>query len=125
MKERGLGLAREPVGHAASGSGMNALLIGKELGDVESQLAGFKQQNGLIDLKETARSVLTETTTARQASLTAETQLNVAKYLNDYLADHSNDRDLIPLFARHRHSKSAVRMLYELGFLVPTTVKAG
>ena len=31
----------------------------------------------------------------------------------------------IPLFARHRHSKSAVRMLYELGFLVPTTVKAG
>ncbi|MCI7315975.1 MAG: polysaccharide biosynthesis tyrosine autokinase [Bacteroidales bacterium] len=72
------------------------VLIGKELGDVESQLAGFKQQNGLIDLKETARSVLTETTTARQASLTAETQLNVAKYLNDYLADHSNDRDLIP-----------------------------
>lgn len=72
------------------------VLIGKELGDVESQLAGFKQQNGLIDLKETARSVLTETTSARQASLTAETQLNVAKYLNDYLADHSNDRDLIP-----------------------------
>lgn len=71
-------------------------IIGRELSSVESQLASFKKRNQLVDFDKTSQAVLTETQTARQQSLQAETQLNVARYLNDYLHNHGNGHDLIP-----------------------------
>lgn len=71
-------------------------IIGSELSNVESQLASFKKRNQLIDFTTTPQTILTQTTQARQQSLEMETQLNVAKYLNDYIHNHTNDHDLIP-----------------------------
>ena len=71
-------------------------IIGSELSSVESQLASFKKRNQLIDFTTTPQTILTQTTQARQQSLEMETQLNVAKYLNDYIHNHTNDHDLIP-----------------------------
>lgn len=71
-------------------------IIGSELSSVESQLASFKKRNQLVDFDKTAQAVLTETSSARQQSLQAETQLNVARYLDEYLHSHSNSHDLIP-----------------------------
>lgn len=71
-------------------------IIGNELSSVESQMASFKKRNQLVDFDKTSQAVLTETSAARQQSLQAETQLNVARYLDEYLHDHGNNHDLIP-----------------------------
>ena len=71
-------------------------LIGAELGNVESRLADFKRRNQIVDYESAAQAMTSQTLSARQTSLQAETQLNVARYLADYLADHANDHDLIP-----------------------------
>lgn len=71
-------------------------IIGSELSNVESQLATFKKRNQLLDFSQTSQVVLTETSSARQQSLQIETQLNVARYLDEYLHSHSNNHDLIP-----------------------------
>lgn len=71
-------------------------LIESELSSVENQLADFKRQNRIIGLEHTAQTAVTESAAARQKSLQIETELNVANYLNDYLASHSASHDLIP-----------------------------
>ena len=69
-------------------------IISSELSNVESQLATFKKRNQLLDFSQTSQAVLTETSSARQQSLQVETQLNVARYLDEYLHSHSNNHDL-------------------------------
>lgn len=71
-------------------------LIGNELGSVENKLADFKKRNKIVDYESSAKAMAAQTLDAHQASLECETQLNVAQFLADYLADHSNDHDLIP-----------------------------
>ena len=72
-------------------------LIGGELSNVEDRLADFKRRNQIVDYESTAKAMADQTLDARQQSLQIETQLNVARYLSDYVADHANDRDLIPV----------------------------
>ncbi len=71
-------------------------LIGSELSDVEDKLAAFKKKNQLLDFDKTSAAVISETSAARQQSLQAETQLRVAQYVGDYIADNANSHDLIP-----------------------------
>lgn len=71
-------------------------LIGRELSEVEDKLAAFKKKNQLLDFDKTSAAVITETSAARQQSLAAETQLRVAQFVGDYIADNANSHDLIP-----------------------------
>lgn len=71
-------------------------LISRELTTVENQMAGFKKDNNIVDFDNTTREVLSQASTARQQSLAIETQLNVAQYLSEYLANQANEHDLIP-----------------------------
>lgn len=71
-------------------------IIESELSRVETELADFKKQNRMVDFQSTSKAVIDQTTDAHQQTLQAETQLNVAKYLGEYLTDHANDQDLIP-----------------------------
>lgn len=71
-------------------------LIGSELSRVESQLASFKKQNQIVDFTASPQTIVSESSDARKRSLEVETQLNVARYLSDYLSNHTNDHDLIP-----------------------------
>lgn len=71
-------------------------LIGTELSEVENNLASFKKRNSLLDFETTAQSITQESSRAHQKTPEAETQLNVAEYLHNYLNNQTNERDLIP-----------------------------
>ena len=71
-------------------------LIGSELSDVENQMANFKQNNRIVDLQSSAQAYLSESAAARSKTIELETQLQVAKYLQDYLHDQGKAHQLIP-----------------------------
>lgn len=71
-------------------------LISHELGSVETKLADFKRQNNIVDFSNSAKAMVDQTAEAREKSLQIETQINVAHYLDEYLAAESNEHDLIP-----------------------------
>ena len=72
-------------------------LIGSELSAIEKGLADFKENNHIIDFKETAKAYSLESSKAREATIEAETQVEVAKYLQDFLGNHSHATDVIPV----------------------------
>lgn len=71
-------------------------LIGAELNEVENNLADFKKRNKVVDFESSVQTIMQESSSARQKALLVETQLNVARYLYDYLNSHTNDHSLIP-----------------------------
>ena len=71
-------------------------IIGAELSNVEGEMAKFKQQNHLVNLQQTAQAVVSEAANARNKVIEAETQLQVARYLLEFLRDQSKAKQLIP-----------------------------
>lgn len=71
-------------------------LIGSELSEVENEMASFKQSNRIVDLQSSAQTYLSESAAARSKTIELETQLQVAKYLQDYLHDQGKAHQLIP-----------------------------
>ena len=71
-------------------------IIGAELSSVEGEMAKFKQQNHVVNLQQTAQAVVNEAANARNKVIEAETQLQVARYLLDFLRDQSKNKQLIP-----------------------------
>lgn len=71
-------------------------LIGQELTQVENRLASFKQQNQVVDFEKAAGTVTSQTADARQQALQLETQLSVARYLQEFLQNNSNEHQIIP-----------------------------
>ena len=67
-----------------------------ELGGVEDELAGFKQRNGLVDIKANADIFLNQTAAARQRTIQAESQYSLVQYLVDYVKRNSQGFNLIP-----------------------------
>jgi len=72
-------------------------LIGSELSKVENQLADFKQRHRIIDFETSAQLFAQEGSSARRQSLALETQLEVAKYLAEFLRNSSHQGDVIPV----------------------------
>lgn len=71
-------------------------LIHQELSEVEGQMADFKQNSGLVDIKANSDAFLTQSTTARQRTIQAEMQYSLVQYLVDYLSENSGGKNLIP-----------------------------
>ncbi len=71
-------------------------LIHSELSDVEGQMADFKQNNGLVDLKASSEAFITQSTAAHQRTIQAETQHAMIEYLVDYLSQNLSEGKLIP-----------------------------
>lgn len=71
-------------------------IIGAELSNVEGEMANFKQQNNVVNLQQTAQAVVNEAANARNKVIEAETQLQVARYLLEFLRDQSKSKQLIP-----------------------------
>lgn len=71
-------------------------LIHQELSEVEGQMAEFKQNSGLVDIKANSEAFLTQSTSARQRTLQAEMQYSMVQYLVDYLTENSKGNSLIP-----------------------------
>ena len=71
-------------------------LIHKELNDVEGQMADFKQNSGLVDIKASSDAYITQSNSARQRTVQAETQYSMVQYLVDYLSQNVAAGGLIP-----------------------------
>lgn len=74
-------------------------LISRELSQVEGELAQFKQNHRLVDLKQNSTAYIEQSRVARERSLQLESQLGVVQFLQDYLKGSSQGNDLIPSLA--------------------------
>ena len=72
------------------------IIISRELGGVETELETFKRDNRIMDISSTASSYMSESQQSNSQVLELETQLRLARYIKDYLEDHTKGTDLIP-----------------------------
>lgn len=71
-------------------------LVGAELGEVEGNLASFKERNRLIDFNQNANAFISRSTDARKHTVELESQQVVVRYLMDYLKSSANGNNLVP-----------------------------
>ena len=71
-------------------------IISKELGAVDQDIESFKKNNQLFDLETEATRVLTESTKYKTEGLGVENQIQIAKYIRDYLRNDKKGAALIP-----------------------------
>ena len=72
------------------------LIINRELGSTESELATFKQRSGLTNLVSDAQIALQEKSRYEQRLAENATQLNLVQDLHNYLLDTNNINEAIP-----------------------------
>lgn len=72
------------------------VIIGQELGDVESNLESFKRANQVLDISQSASMYMGESQKYSTDALQLETQLRLAQYIKDYLIDPAKEVELIP-----------------------------
>lgn len=71
-------------------------LIEEELSVAEAEVEQYKENYGIVDLASEAGLYLTESAEYRKRVAEIETQLNLVKYISDYISDESKANDLIP-----------------------------
>lgn len=72
------------------------IIIGQELGDVESDLESFKRENRMVSVSSSASMYMSESQKYNADALELETQLRLARYIKNYLTDPQKEVDLIP-----------------------------
>lgn len=71
-------------------------LIENELSVAEAEVEQYKEDYGIVDLASEAGLYLRESAEYRKRVAEIETQLNLVKYISDYISDESKANDLIP-----------------------------
>lgn len=71
-------------------------LIEDELAVAESNLEQYKERNGIVDLITEAEIYLHEGSEYKKQAVEIETQLNLVKYIGEYVSDETNKNSLIP-----------------------------
>lgn len=71
-------------------------LISGELGDVDEDVASFKQTNQMVSLESEATRNMSESDRFRMEGLQLENQIRMANFIKDYLLDPAHTNDLIP-----------------------------
>lgn len=71
-------------------------LISSELGDVDEDVASFKQSHQMVSLESEAARNMSESDRFRMEGLQLENQIRMANFIKDYLLDPSHTNDLIP-----------------------------
>lgn len=71
-------------------------IINRELGHAETQLADFKQSAGLTNLTSDAQLALNQSAKYEQERIENSTQISLVEYLQGYVADPSNEWEVIP-----------------------------
>ena len=74
-------------------------VIGRELGEVDRDIANLKQSNRIIDIKSEATLTANESSRYKAESLSLENQITVAEYIRAYLQDPAKVGELIPMVA--------------------------
>ena len=71
-------------------------LIEDELAVSESNFDQYKERNGIVDLITEAELYLHEGSEYKKQAVEIETQLNLVKYIGEYVSDETNKNSLIP-----------------------------
>ncbi len=71
-------------------------MLSKELGTTEKDLEKYKKREGLTDVSSNAEVYVTQNAEYERKRAENETQLNLVKYLRDYLSDDSRKGTVIP-----------------------------
>ena len=74
-------------------------VVGRELGDVDRNIADFKKSNQLVNISADASRSLSESAKYKSESLELENQIQIALYVKEYLLDKNNSTSLIPNMA--------------------------
>lgn len=82
-------------------------LISRELAAVEGEFARFKADNKIADLNATASTLTQEGMRARTATNELATQLQVARYLEEFLRTTPGAKDVIPVLSNFNNSALA------------------
>ena len=72
------------------------IIIEKELGGVESDLESFKRSNQIVDINSAAERYMGESQKYNADAMELETQLRLARHIQEYLTDPAKETDLIP-----------------------------
>ena len=71
-------------------------LIEEELAVAETNLEQYKERNGIVDLLTEAEIYLHEGSEYKKQAVEIETQLNLVKYIGEYVSNETNKNSLIP-----------------------------
>lgn len=72
-------------------------VIQRELGDVDQTIAKFMKQNGTPNINEAIKANLELGSKMEEELITASNQLSMAKYMQDFLANHDNEQTVLPV----------------------------
>ena len=72
-------------------------IISKELGAVDSDIKTFKTRNSMVDIQAETEKNLTVSTKLQSEVLSTESQLEMSKFIKDYLNDPEKEYSLIPI----------------------------
>ncbi|MCL1867933.1 MAG: polysaccharide biosynthesis tyrosine autokinase [Paludibacter sp.] len=70
--------------------------ISNELGDAESNIVAYKQQNKITNLQTEAQLFVQQSGQNEQKLLDVETQLNIISYIQQFINDPANQKAVIP-----------------------------
>ncbi|MBR6346266.1 MAG: polysaccharide biosynthesis tyrosine autokinase [Bacteroidales bacterium] len=71
-------------------------VIERELGGIENDLKDYKQSHKLTDIQSVSNNYLSQSSTYSQKYFETSNQLEIAKFIKEYLDDPNHKRDLIP-----------------------------
>ena len=71
-------------------------IVEDELGEVENAVESYMKENGLTDMDQELRLVLSNQTNYQRELVEVETQINLLNFLADYLKNSNNEQSLIP-----------------------------
>ena len=72
-------------------------VLEKELGEVAEDISEYKTRNHFIDIIETAKMNMKEATQAEALLLQVNNELQMAKYIRDYVKNNSQSNQLLPV----------------------------
>ena len=71
-------------------------IVEDELGEVESAVESYMKENGLTDISQELRIVLSNQTSYQKELVEVETQINLLDFLANYMKTPENEQSLIP-----------------------------
>ena len=71
-------------------------IVEDELGEVETAVESYMKENGVTDISRELGIVLSNQTNYQRELMEIETQINLLKFLEDYLKNSDNEQTLIP-----------------------------
>ena len=83
-------------------------IISKELGSVDSDIQTFKTRNSMVDIETETTKNITESSKLKTEVLSLESQIEMSKFVKDYLLDAGKDYALIPITDLSRGQSNAL-----------------